>query len=145
MLVFLFPLIFSSCKKTCPDGYEGNDCKTLSRSKFLGKFYIKSGSKTGTCNTTAETFSESNWEVVDVSAVNNVNGDNIHYITVTTTYASFRAYVNESSFTFNDSITDFTLRVNGSGSMDGEELSLDYVRKTQSSGCLLTFTGKGKK
>jgi hypothetical protein len=45
MALFLLPAClttaFSSCKdkiKSCETGYEGSDCKTLSRSKFIGQW-----------------------------------------------------------------------------------------------------------
>jgi len=39
LLALTLLLSFSACKKECPSGYEGKNCKTQIREKYYGKYY----------------------------------------------------------------------------------------------------------
>jgi hypothetical protein len=60
----------SSCTKTCDSGYEGSDCKTESRAKFIGQWKGQDVCTTGTYNNITITTTNASSNVLDINIAN---------------------------------------------------------------------------
>lgn len=60
----------SSCTKTCDEGYEGTDCKTEIRAKFIGQWKGNDVCTTGPYNNITITLASSTSSVLNVTLTN---------------------------------------------------------------------------
>ncbi len=108
----------SSCTKTCDEGYEGTDCKTLIREKFIGQFKGDETCTVGTDNYTV-TATAGSADLLTIVIGNAYNQG----FTVTAT-------VSGSSFTVaSQSVGSAGSNLAGTGSIsgDGKTLSFSYT------------------
>lgn len=62
--------VVSSCTKTCDEGYEGTDCKTEIRAKYIGQWKGNDVCTTGPYNNITITLSNSTASVLNVTLTN---------------------------------------------------------------------------
>ena len=60
----------SSCTKTCDEGYEGDDCKTEIRAKFIGQWKGNDVCTSGTYNNITITLANGSGSVMNVTLTN---------------------------------------------------------------------------
>ncbi len=126
----------SSCTKTCDEGYEGTDCKTLIREKFVGQFKGPETCTVGTDNYTV-TITGSSANVLNIVIANAYNQG----FTVT-------ASVSGSSFTVAEqTVGSAGSKLQGSGSIsgDGKNLTFTYTVTPVAPGVANTCTFVGEK
>ncbi len=117
LTIFGFTAVtMTSCNKdeTCAIGYEGKDCKELTRDKFLGTFSGNETCTIGSDEYTVTITEHSNDIQVNMSNIYNDNYTAIGKVTGT----------NEISFSGNGNggVTTFS----GTGTIVGNTLTLDY-------------------
>ncbi len=119
----------SSCTKTCDEGYEGDDCKTAIREKFLGSFKGNEICGTGNDNYTIA-IAASGTDILKIN-LGNVYNQNL---TVTAT-------VEGTSFSVASQQPAVGVTVSGTGSVSGNNITFTYNINdgTNSNNC--TFTG----
>lgn len=119
----------SSCDKVCDEGYEGDDCKTQIRAKFLGAWQGPETCTVGTDNYTL-TIASSSTDVLK--------------ITLTNIYGSAfvaSATVSGSNFTVANQNVGASVTVQGSGSVNGNALTFTYTIADGSTSNTCTFNG----
>ncbi len=120
----------TSCTKTCDPGYEGSDCKTEIRAKFIGQFQGPETCTVGTDNYTV-TITRSSSDALKIVFTNVYN----QAYTATAT-------VDGSSFTVESQTVATNVTVSGTGTISGNTLTFTYTIATvgaASNTC--TFTG----
>lgn len=125
-------LAVSSCTKTCDEGYEGSDCKTEVRAKFLGNYH-------GTEQCTA-----GNDEYNVVIAASSTD---VVKVTISNVYNqgfTATASVSGSSLTIESQTVVSGVVVSGTGSVsgDGKNLTLTYSIGDGTTNNSCTFTGE---
>lgn len=122
----------TSCTKTCDAGYEGTDCKTETRAKFLGAFSGTEQCTVGNDQYTV-TVTNSSTDVVKVVLSNVYN----QAFTATAT-------VDGSTLTITSQPVGTSGSVSGSGTLSGDAktLTLNYSisNGTTSNACVFTGT-----
>lgn len=116
MAAFTAMFSASSCTKVCDEGFEGSDCKTEWRTKFLGTYAFAdicpSGNYTGTASISVSsnnnvTILITNFGGIGAAAV--VNGTLVESNKVTITSGTANQYtVNSASGTINNNIINWT-------------------------------------
>jgi hypothetical protein len=106
----------SSCTKTCDEGYEGSDCKTMTRTKFIGQFKGPETCTVGSDNYTV-TVSAGSADALTIVFGNVYNQG----FTVT-------AKVSGSSFTVAEqTVGSSGSKASGSGSISGDGTQLTFT------------------
>lgn len=105
----------SSCTKTCDPGYEGSDCKTEVRAKFLANNKVTTDNCAGSGYNMSIT-ADSDVEFIVFSNLGNF-----------TTPAVVKAKVSESSFSFTNFIDATGRKFTGSGTLAGNTINLTYT------------------
>jgi len=125
---------FSSCEKECDPGYEGSDCKTEMRTKFLATYTVGG---TSVCDVTgSDTFS-------NISLVVGPSASSVTKITIVVAGVfNLTATVDGTAFTIDPS-TSGVFSYTGSGSINGSNLSLtlNEVDSDVPETCIYTLTG----
>lgn len=119
----------SDGKCTCPTGYEGTNCETLSRAKFIGTYVGSEICATGTDNYSISLAANSDNLKLTYSNLYN----NTPSITATCTMAA------TDSFTFSG--TQATITFNGSGRLVGNALTVHYTITDGTNNNTCTFIG----
>lgn len=124
-------LAVSSCTKTCDEGYEGSDCKTEVRAKFLGNYHGTEQCTVGNDEYNV-VIAASSTDVVKVTISNVYNQG----FTAT-------ASVSGSSLTIESQTVVSGVVVSGTGSVsgDGKNLTLTYSIGDGITNNSCTFTG----
>lgn len=108
----------SSCDKVCDEGYEGDDCKTQIRTKFLGAY--------NTVNEVCTSGGPSSFGIAVTAGTNilEINLSNLYGAGLNT-----KATVNEARTVTIASQTFGSGQISGSGSLsaDGNTLTLSYT------------------
>ena len=120
----------SSCTKTCDAGYEGSDCKTQIRAKFIGQFQGPETCTVGTDNY-AITIANSSTDIIKITITNVYNQT---FVATATVDGSTFAVANQTVAT--------CVTVEGTGTLSGNTLTFTYTIATvgaASNAC--TFTG----
>ncbi|HRN94579.1 MAG: hypothetical protein M9931_05525 [Chitinophagales bacterium] len=108
--------VVSSCTKTCDEGYEGTDCKTLIREKFIGQFKGPETCTIGNDNYTV-TVTGASSDLLSI-VINNAYNQNF---TVT-------GKVDGSSLTVAEqSVGSVGSKLSGSGSISGDGKTLTFT------------------
>lgn len=118
-------LAVSSCTKTCDPGYEGNDCKTEVREKFVGQWTASDD-----CVVDENSGGEVPYVVINLVGDNiadfkitNVAGAGISLVATTTSSTSFA--INSQDISFAGSTV--TVTGNGTISEDAKTITLSYT------------------
>jgi hypothetical protein len=105
----------TSCTKTCDPGYEGDDCKTEIRAKFIGQYAGPETCTVGTDNYTI-TVGRSSTDALKITFANVYNQA---YTAVAT--------VDGSSFTVETQNVATDVTVAGTGTLSGNTLTFTYT------------------
>jgi hypothetical protein len=128
--VFAALVFTSSCTKECDPGYEGDDCKTETRAKFIGQYTGPETCTVGTDNYTI-TVGRSSTDALKITFTNVYNQA---YTAVGT--------VDGSSFTVGTQDVATGVTVSGTGTLSGNTLTFTYtIVTTGSVSNTCTFTG----
>ncbi len=120
----------ASCTKTCDSGYEGDDCKTETRAKFIGQFTGPETCTIGNDNYTI-TVGRSSTDALKITFANVYNQG---FTAVAT--------VDGSSFTVETQSIATDVTVSGTGTLSGNTLTFTYTVVTVGSASnTCTFTG----
>jgi hypothetical protein len=119
----------ASCTKTCDEGYEGDDCKTEIRAKFLGAWQGQETCTVGTDSYTL-TITSSGSNILNV-VLNNVYNDAI----VAT------ASTDGTTFTVANQNVGGSTTVQGTGTVTGNSISFQYTLADGANSNTCTFTG----
>ncbi len=120
----------SSCTKTCDPGYEGSDCKTETRAKFVGQYQGPETCTVGTDNYTL-TVAKSSTDVLKITFTNVYNQA---YTAIAT--------VDGSSFTVESQTVASGVTVSGTGTLSGTTLTFTYTITTAGAASnTCTFSG----
>ena len=119
----------SSCTKVCDEGYEGSDCKTEVRAKFLGQYQ---GNETCTVGTDAYTLTvaASSTDVLKISLSNVYNQG---FTAVAT--------VNGNAITVESQTVASGVTVSGTGTLTGTTIAFTYAIASPAGNNSCTFTG----
>lgn len=120
----------TSCSKdddSCATGYEGTDCKTLSRDKFIGTYVGSETCTVGSDNYTMTIAANSDEIKLTLTNLYNDNYTAIGTMTGTNTF----------SFSGSQSGTTFT----GTGSLSGNQLTVSYTLSDGTISNTCTFIG----
>lgn len=131
LLLLVVTATLSSCKKECAEWYEGEDCKTEMREKFLGRFV-------GSYTTTFNGQSTTNAGFVDI--VKSSTG--VDKIIVDNNIRAELASTDRISFPFQNVYSQSgTFQAEGSGSITGVQLILNLAVTVNGQSGITTFSG----
>ncbi len=130
MMIGALAFSITSCTKTCEPGYEGSDCKTEVREKFIGAFQGDEICGTGNDNYTITIAKPGTEDVLKVTFTNVYN----QALTAVGT-------VDGSSFTVESQTVAVGITVSGSGSVSGSNLTFTYSINDGTNANNCTFTG----
>ncbi len=105
----------SSCTKTCDPGYEGSDCKTEVRTKFLANNKVTTDNCAGSGYNMSIT-ADSDVEYIVFSNLGNF-----------TTPAVVKAKVSGTTFSYTNFIDATGRKFTGTGSVSGNIITLTYT------------------
>ncbi|PZF73248.1 hypothetical protein [Taibaiella soli] len=124
---------FTSCSKDdsgCAVGYEGSDCKTLSRDKFVGTYVGTEQCTTGTDNYSITIAANSDAIKLTMSNIYN-NGNPVLVATCTMT--------GTNTFTFDNTQSGISFK--GNGTLNGNQLVVAYQVNDGGTTNSCTYTG----
>jgi len=105
----------SSCTKTCDPGYEGSDCKTEVRAKFLANNKVTTDNCAGAGYNLSIT-ADSDVETIVFSNLGNFS-----------TPAVVKAQVSDTSFSFTSFVDATGRKFTGTGTLTGNTINLTYT------------------
>lgn len=130
----------TSCTKdkTCDAGYEGSDCKTEVRTKFLGTW--TANDKTGTSTTLVYTVPVSVGSTVTSILIGNKFSDDFFTNNITAT-------VSGTTFTIPEQTPDgsASYKVKGEGSIANGKITINYTLTQPVTGTTQNYTGTWSK
>lgn len=125
---------FTSCSKDdsgCAVGYEGSDCKTLSRDKFVGIYVGTEQCSSGNDNYNITIGANSDQIKLTMTNLYNQNLTAIGTMTSTTTF----------SFNGNQTVGGVNVTFSGNGSLNANQLTVTYQINDGTNNNSCTFTG----
>lgn len=112
---------------TCPTGYEGNSCEILSREKVLGVYLGSEICTVGTDNYSVTIATNSNNIMVTLTNIYNQG------------FSATGTMTSTNSFTFSGASGSTTY--SGTGTVNGNQLTLSYSISSPAASNSCTFTG----
>ena len=127
----------SSCTKTCDAGYEGSDCKTEVRAKFVGTYKVSGTIVTGGVSTA---FADQTLTIATSSA-------NLQNILLTFGGATVTASTTGTTMTIASQVINVNYTYTGTGSIANNVISFTITETDNTGGVptVYNITGSGPK